>query len=551
MKHDSPISGISANKEFIATAGYDNKVILWDRINFEPISQGIHDHLVNQCEFSQCGKFLVTSSSDYSCRLWSLPDLRLLKVFADHTDDVEFATFDPQSEYVATASRDNNIIVNGIDNDYIRILTGHNDDVLSVTFTEDGLISCSDDGTIRRWDIVTGLNEILTKSEFQTDTIAIGGEILFAGDDDGVIYLISKAGTQQIKAHKAGIKRLCFCNKSNTLISMSYDRQCILWLNVTNKLKEIHRFDLPNIIWPRSCAVYDDYIYFATFGSSYGAYNYRTKTWYLDLIQPTNGINAIGLYNNSVYTIGDSGQLKIGSKVIHESNSLSNFIIQFEEIILVGGQNGRLINTMNGQLIYEHKSPLNTAIVKNKKLYIGTYTGDLLVFASTTSIPQIFNVHNNAIKDLIAINDQYLVTVCANGEICRWNIHSAASKIVIGHNNIINSCANVTNNIFVTASRDRKLKLWDVQSMICIQDIDTLHTHSIKSVSVSLDGRYIASGSYNGTLYILDRTLDTWSKKRITNSGISCIEYDGYSHQFVVGSYDGKIYYISSGVTNT
>ncbi|RTL13152.1 MAG: WD40 repeat domain-containing protein [Neisseriaceae bacterium] len=544
MKHSSPISGVSANKNYIATAGYDNKVILWDRTTFEPIAQGIHDHLVNQCEFSSCGEYLVTSSSDYSCRLWNLPDMRLIKVFAFHDDDVEFATFDPNGKYIATASRDNTIIINSIENDYTKTLIGHSDDVLSVVFSGEDLISCSDDGTIRKWNIFTGVNEILTKSDFQTDTVAIGMEKIFAGDDEGIIYVISGNETNQFKAHLAGIKRLYFCNHSKMLVSMSYDRQCILWMSIGNKIEEIHRFNLPNLIWPRSCTVYGDYIYFATFGSSFGSYNYVTQTWSLDHIQPTHGINAISIYHDSIYRIGDSGQLKKDSSIVYENNSLSNFIINFEDKILIGGQNGQLVNSTDDDLVYEYKSPLNAAVISKQKLYVGTYTGDLLVFMSTSSKPQIFNVHNNAIKDLVSINDEYIITVCANGEICRFDINSGELKIILGHSNIINSCAVVTNNTFVTASRDRKIKLWDVGAMSCIRDIDTFHTHSIKSLSVSPDGRYIASGSYNGTLYILDYKQNVWLKKRITNSGISCIKYDDCSNQFVAGSYDGNIYYI-------
>lgn len=543
MRHLSPISGIAVGSKYVATAGYDNRVILWDRTNLEPLSIGFHDHLVNQCELSTCEQLLVTSSSDHSARLWQLPEMRLIKVFNVHSDDIEFATFDKSSQRIATASRDGTIVVSNIYNNNIKRLTGHEADVLSVCFVDDYLISCSDDGTIRKWNLEDLENTILTKSDFQTDTVAINGEIIFAGDDAGILYIIQNNKVDQVQAHNSGIKRLYFFNNDQLLISMAYDRQCILWKVTNNILEELHRFNLPNIVWPRSCAVYENQIYFATFGSSFGVYDYKKQVWNLEHIAHTPGINAIGLYNNKIYKIGDSGQLKINNNCIYSTNSLANFIIQFDNNILVGGQNGQLIDTTANRTIFQYKSPLNCAINFNGKLFVGTYIGEILIFDNLVNNPRIIRLHNNAIKDIIGLNQQ-LISVCANGEICKYDILLDYKLFVNGHNNIINSCAAINNKFFVTVSRDKKMKIWDIESFSCSKEIDTLHTHSIKAVAVSSDGKYIASGSYNGTVYILDYDLQKWIKKRLTNAGISCLKYDGDNKQFIVGSYDGQVYFL-------
>lgn len=78
IKHTSPISGIDAHGSLVVTAGYDNRVILWNASTRTAITEARHDHLANQCRFSTSGNIVVTSSSDYSARLWSVPDLRLI-----------------------------------------------------------------------------------------------------------------------------------------------------------------------------------------------------------------------------------------------------------------------------------------------------------------------------------------------------------------------------------------------------------------------------------------------------------------------------------------
>ena len=88
----------------MATAGYDNRLILWS--GREALARAFHDHLVNQCAFDRAGRSLVSASSDYTARVWTLPELRLQTVLGDHRDDVEMAVFAPSGERIATASRD-------------------------------------------------------------------------------------------------------------------------------------------------------------------------------------------------------------------------------------------------------------------------------------------------------------------------------------------------------------------------------------------------------------------------------------------------------------
>src|SRR5687768_5649867 len=106
IKHRSPISGVDAlGDRYVATAGYDSQLILWDSKNRHSLARAQHDHLVNQCRFSASGDLLVSASSDYTARVWSVPWLRPISVLNGHQDDVEMAVFDPDTTRVATASR--------------------------------------------------------------------------------------------------------------------------------------------------------------------------------------------------------------------------------------------------------------------------------------------------------------------------------------------------------------------------------------------------------------------------------------------------------------
>jgi WD40 repeat protein len=159
IEHASPISGIAAYKsDYVATAGYDNFLLLWNPKNKQCIAKAVHDHLANQCSFSSCGKYLVSSSSDYTARLWEIPTLKLLAVFADQRDDVEMTVINHQSKLVATASRDKFVRIYDLEGRLKHRLEGHTADVISVEWlnNRNEVISSSDDGTVKRWNAETG-----------------------------------------------------------------------------------------------------------------------------------------------------------------------------------------------------------------------------------------------------------------------------------------------------------------------------------------------------------------------------------------------------------
>jgi WD40 repeat protein len=61
-----------------------------------------------------------------------------------------------------------------------------------------------------------------------------------------------------------------------------------------------------------------------------------------------------------------------------------------------------------------------------------------------------------------------------------------------------------------------------------------------------VDGRHIATGSYNGRVAIYDRELgDWWRIVRPTTAGVSSLNFDRASGEFLASSYDGNIYSIA------
>lgn len=562
IEHKSPISGIAAHAgRLVATAGYDNQVILWDHERRMALGRGAHDHLANQLAFSADGRHLVSASSDHTARLWSVPDMKLLAVMPDHSDDVEMAAFHPAERFVATASRDHDLCVYDFSGRLIRRFSGHTADVISVCWSRDGseLISSSDDGTVKRWSFRDGA--LLHDHDLggaETDTIAIGTDgTIFAGNDEGEVVVLLNGRSERYPLHASGIKRLVLNEQEGLLISLSYDRTLRVSsiASASGRLVALVDAAIPAEIWPRSCAFLDaDTLVFATFGTTYALFHISSNRWDLSAVRTTGGVNAVAMYNGRRLSIGDSGVLNINGNKHSQLGSLCNFLTPAGERVLSGGQLGIVFDALTGQVIHQHRSPINCGafFVRNDVAHVivGAYTGEGLVFrvepSGAMTLVATLPLHTNAVKG-VAVSGDVIFAVCAD---CSASWFSASGLIEIArkeaaHDRIANGCAGLPDGRFVSISRDRKLRLWQGTKATVIE---TPHTHSIKCVTSSGDGRFVATGSYYGAVAIYDTKTSQWTKSfRVTTSGVSSLVFDDLGRQFLAGSYDGAVYEIPLG----
>jgi toxoflavin biosynthesis protein ToxC len=158
LQHIGRINGVAAHGDrYIATAGDDGRVILWEKATGESVSGSSHDAVVNDCAFSRDGGYLVSSSDDWTARLWSVPDLSLKAVLAGHGDDVTMSVFHPVEDLIATASRDYFVRVYDFDAQLVAKFDGVVGGVVWLDWAEEGreLVALSDYGQMARWPWAT------------------------------------------------------------------------------------------------------------------------------------------------------------------------------------------------------------------------------------------------------------------------------------------------------------------------------------------------------------------------------------------------------------
>ena len=555
LSHTGPIAGIASHDEWVATAGYDNRLILWSEKTKTAVAMGMHDHLVNSCAFSHDGKYLVSASSDYSARVWAIPSMRLLGVMADHQDDVDMAVFSPDDQLIATCALDRVVRIYTRHGKCLNEFKGHTGNVLALTWTADGkeVVSTSVDGTIRRWDVASGHQLGCSQLNIRTDSLEIRTDgVIYAGNDLGEIVIIQHEKITKHQAHQAGIKKVVLQENLNQLVCLSYDGFMSVWDISHETPIEISRSELPSCIWARSAAMTNSgKIVAATFGSTYASFEPQSQAWELDGVKAGNAINAVHPSEGHIFTIGDAGELHRDGQLVNCVGSLCNFLASYDHLLFTGGQLGELFNALTGEVLFKHHSPLNCAVACERNgmphLIVGTYTGELLVFEicnSKTQLVKTLKIYENAVKGVSIARDQ-IFSVCANTEIAWHDLETLTQRRTHAraHEKIVNDCCMIDDEHFATISRDRTLKIWNGKSH---ESYASPHPNSVKCISINEQKDKLATGSYGGTVAIFDLKSRAWEKfDRPTTAGISDLIWDEQQHVFIASSYDGNIYQIS------
>lgn len=554
--HRGPISGVAASSEYVVTAGYDNATIVWDAETHQALGRVQHDHLVNQCDISPDGRRLVTAGSDYSARIYTFPGLRLEAIIICHQDDVLQAKFSPDGKLIATCAYDGTVAISRVSGKLVAMCHGHTALVERIAWSTDGttLVSCGTDGTIRGWAAATG-DSLFVRSGFRTDVddvVHLGGEIWIAGGDDGQLRFISSSSERSIPAHGAGIKALS--RSGNRLLTTGYDqRYNIFSIGADLNLTKVADGQLPPEAWARSaCLLDDNRIILASFGSRYLIHDLRNGTWDKRDYTPSPGLNGIVARDGRVYTTGDSGALRIDGSVVAAVPSLCNAVAVAGEQVLVAGQTGELFDALSGVALYAHSAPINRIEVVSIRpdgsvdVALGAYDGAVLLLtlnAGQVTSTRIIPVAPSAIKGLRSSEGRIYcgsaggllaVLDAATGEILRSTPNA--------HSSILNDVSLFTGG-FATVSRDLTLRWWTREGAARGM-IRTRHEKSVKCVATSDDQRYCATGSYGGTIDIIEQATSCWlgALRRPTMAGISSITWCTARRSFLAASYDGCVY---------
>jgi WD40 repeat protein len=150
----------SPDDRFLASAGWDSRVIIRDAKTWLPLHPPIvgHKTFIMGLAFSRNGARLATAGIDGAVIVWDTATGGEVCRFRGHKGIVWCVAFSPDGNRAASGGDDGTVKIwdpmTGQEAKEALTLRGHTDPVLCVSFSPDGtrIASSSKDGTVKIWD---------------------------------------------------------------------------------------------------------------------------------------------------------------------------------------------------------------------------------------------------------------------------------------------------------------------------------------------------------------------------------------------------------------
>jgi WD40 repeat protein len=283
-----------------------------------------------------------------------------LKADIHHSSGVNVVTITPNGQQVISASNDGTLKVwNLATGEKLFTLKGHTDTVKAIAITSNGqrVISASDDNTLKVWNLVTG-KQLLTFNSHSSGLNAVavtpsGQQVISASDDSTlkVWNLLTGEEIFTLKGHTNSVNAIAVTPNGQQVISASLDNTLKVWNLLTGE--EI--FTLKghtNSVNAIAVTPNGQQVISASLDSTLKVWNLLTGKEIFTLKGHTNSVNAIAVSPNGqlVISTSDDNTLKVWNLATEEvigtftgeSPMLCCAVAPYYMAIVAGEQSGRV-----------------------------------------------------------------------------------------------------------------------------------------------------------------------------------------------------------------
>jgi WD40 repeat protein len=474
------------------------EVRVWDANEGKPVfTLSRRESVVSSVGFSPSGDFIAAGHGNGTLKLWDASTGQPAAPFPrGHTDGVRGMAFDSQSNRLVSASADTTVRVWAIQNGAeLANYRGHTKEVTCVAMSGDGklIASGSEDKTLKLWNAASGAEPKILRGHAVAVEFSPEGRLLaFVG--------------------RTGVEVWDFLNGEKTF-----------------------SFKKSDAIWGWGAAFSPDGAYFtASEGGTVGVWN--TKTW--EKVHTLKGQTRSG--SGSVYGLAyspDGKQLASGSGPFRG------------EVKIWNASTGTEIQTLQGST----NAVWNVAFSPDGKRLaaaVGNYMkgprwppGEVKIWDLTTgNVVHTLRGHQYCVWDLAFSADGRHLASCAahyggsseGAEIKIWDSHTSKeiTSLPVDESCITSISLSPDSTRLVSGAgayksqKPARVSFWDLRTG---KEVFSLHGHNgaVYSVTFSRNGKYLATGSEDGTVRIWNAdevTPESKTARRLALLGKETVE---------------------------
>ncbi|NEQ32008.1 MAG: TIR domain-containing protein [Leptolyngbya sp. SIO4C5] len=433
-----------------------------------------------------------------------------------HTDTVNSASFNAASDRVVTASDDGTARVWNLKSGQFIPLEGHTNTVNSASFNaaSDRVVTASDDGTAWVWNLKNGQSIPL---EGHTDTVnsasfnAAGDQVVTTSSDGTArVWDLKNGQSIPLEGHRAAVHSASFNAAGDQVVTTSWDGTARVWDLKSGQFIPLEGHTLP--------------VTSASFNTA----------------------------GNQVVTTSDDGtarvwDLKNGSSIPLEGHTdmvtSASFNAAGDQVVTTSGDGtARVWDLKSGQFtsLEGHRAAVNSASFNAAGDQVVTTSGDGTARVWDLKSGQFTSLegHRAAINSLTfnAAGDQ--VVTASDGTARVWDLKNGGSIPLEGHTDRVTSASfNAASEQVVTTSWDGTARLWNLKS----GQFTSLegHTAGVSSASFNAAGDQVVTTSWDGTARIWDLNSDRSILLEGHTAGVSSASFNAAGDQVVTASEDG------------